>query len=358
MKTLALASLFLIGISINLSCDRSKSKAQSYYHLKGTISNIPITMQMHVYGHVISGVYWYDTKGKPINFSGDDTTLPGSIILKNYLNDAEETMILNKVGSDFMGSWSSNKKTGLLKVKLSESKNKIDFEYYSTDSIYEFKINNDQVTYSYSASMIWPTATDKFSKMLAKEIKSELTNDSLNNDKPDVFLINRQQEFLTEYKNLFDSLNTDLDYAFSMASHRNIELLYQNDYYLCTHIQFYDDGGGAHGYGGDIYKTYDIEHCRQVKLTDIFTASGLTMLPRLIEKQIKIDRGVRLSEPISSAGLFDQGVEEVTENFYLTPLGIGFVYNQYEIAPYASGPYDVFLYYNKLAAYLQPGFKK
>jgi len=358
MKTvLRLLSIFIWAL-ISQSCNTSQPKQQSYFYLKGNISSIPITMQMYIYGHQINGVYWYDTQGKPIDFFGDDTTLPGSIVLKNYINDGEETIILNKAGKDFSGTWSSTKKPGSLKVILSESKSNIEFDFYSTDSIYATQINGEEVTCSYSGSMIWPRGDDKFSKTLAHKIKLALSNDSLSSDQPDIFLKKRQTQYIDQSRKMFDSMSADQIHTFSMESYMNIGLLYQSKHNLCIRTRFYDYEGGAHGYGGDLYKTYDLESSEQLILDDIFTASGMEVLPLLIEKQIKQDRGLRSSDPISSAGLFDEGVVKVTDNFYLTPSGIGFFYNQYEIAPYASGQYDVFLNYDVLKNYLRPTFKK
>ena len=60
------------------------------------------------------------------------------------------------------------------------------------------------------------------------------------------------------------------------------------------------------------------------------------------------------SQSLKDAGFFTDPVKP-TDNFYITGEGIGFFYNQYDIAPYASGSIDVFIPFRELKDVLVAG---
>jgi hypothetical protein len=53
------------------------------------------------------------------------------------------------------------------------------------------------------------------------------------------------------------------------------------------------------------------------------------------------------SQSLADAGFFSDTIKPA-DNFYITRDGIGFYYNQYDIAPYASGAFDIFIPFSEL----------
>ena len=55
--------------------------------------------------------------------------------------------------------------------------------------------------------------------------------------------------------------------------------------------------------------------------------------------------------PLSTGYYFEDSVESL-ENFYLTPRGIGFHWDHYEIAPYSVGPIEIVIPYEDVGELL------
>ena len=62
------------------------------------------------------------------------------------------------------------------------------------------------------------------------------------------------------------------------------------------------------------------------------------------------------TDALTEAGLFENKIE-ANDNFYLTGKGLGFMYNPYEIGPFAMGEIDLFISFKDLDEFLQPAFK-
>ena len=60
------------------------------------------------------------------------------------------------------------------------------------------------------------------------------------------------------------------------------------------------------------------------------------------------DNKVSTRQEVEDLGYGSTGELEPTENFYLTPQGITFYYNIYEIAPYVMGPTSITLPYERI----------
>lgn len=100
--------------------------------------------------------------------------------------------------------------------------------------------------------------------------------------------------------------------------------------------------GGAHPNSVWVYQVVDLSNGKTVRLSELIAAESMEAFNRLRFKKFESDwnsRGEDLKwqdyffpESFVEGGPFYQN-----ENFYVRPEGITFFYNQYEIAPYASG---------------------
>ena len=71
-------------------------------------------------------------------------------------------------------------------------------------------------------------------------------------------------------------------------------------------------------------------------------------LTQLLWQQLIEENHVSTRQEIEDLGYGSTGELEPTENFYLTPKGITFYYNIYEIAPYVMGPTQITLPYESI----------
>lgn len=96
--------------------------------------------------------------------------------------------------------------------------------------------------------------------------------------------------------------------------------------------------GGAHPNADISYFTFDALTGKAIELKDITTDPDA--LVKVVEDAIRKEFKIADNETMESAGFFiEEGATHVAlpVNYQLTPTGIKFIYNQYEIAPYALG---------------------
>lgn len=102
----------------------------------------------------------------------------------------------------------------------------------------------------------------------------------------------------------------------------------------------YDYTGGAHGNGYYFTMTFDLENERILSLEDVF-APNANFLPT-ISALVRADLSARLVE-MSDPEWIASGTSENIDNyqdFVLTPEGILFLFEPYQVAAYAAGPQE------------------
>jgi len=120
------------------------------------------------------------------------------------------------------------------------------------------------------------------------------------------------------------------------------------DTLLCYVITRASYMGGAHGiYGTECYN-YSLAGGYEITTADLFTETQLERLNRLIREDIYEQYGVRSDEELETKGFFPEYIG-VTENFLVTPEGITFYYNPYDIGCYALGSVEVSVSREQLA---------
>ena len=100
--------------------------------------------------------------------------------------------------------------------------------------------------------------------------------------------------------------------------------------------------GGAHGMYGTECHTYSLHDGFELSLSDLFSEKALQRLDTLIREKIAVQYNATTDEELSRAGFFPEYIAP-TENFRITPEGITFYYNPYDIGCYALGAVDVAL---------------
>lgn len=113
----------------------------------------------------------------------------------------------------------------------------------------------------------------------------------------------------------------------------NSEVLYNNNGFLAYGVHEFSYTGGAHGNGASSFLLYDLDKRKQVKLSDIFGKDDLEKLEKKIYEQIKNERKLSDAEMRNEYNL----PIKPNDNFYITPKGLHFYYNAYELTSYAMG---------------------
>lgn len=138
--------------------------------------------------------------------------------------------------------------------------------------------------------------------------------------------------------------NIEVDFAIGMSYtvELNSEVLLQTNKLISLQMDGYTFSGGAHGYYYTVLNTFDIATAESLRLGDL--VSDTTALRPLLERAFVDDH----EEDIPNVTLKDLLLDPeqplaLPLNYCIVPSGIRFIYNPYEVAPYAVGQTDITL---------------
>lgn len=130
-------------------------------------------------------------------------------------------------------------------------------------------------------------------------------------------------------------------------------LIYNSNGYAVLSVGNYAYTGGAHGMYGQTMLCMDMKQKKELALQDLVNIDSASLQP-LLERHFRTRYQIAGNKPLTEV-LFEDRLA-LTDNFYFTPRGIGFIYQPYEVAAYAYGLIDVWVPYTDLKPYLQPEF--
>lgn len=111
--------------------------------------------------------------------------------------------------------------------------------------------------------------------------------------------------------------------------------------------------GGAHPAHSVRHLVFDLSTGRRLGISDFVPDDRRAGLARRVREAILARRGLPLTATNEEAGLLaDARIDPC--NFFLDLRGLGFTFNEYEIAPYATGAIEVILPFNAVADLLLP----
>lgn len=129
--------------------------------------------------------------------------------------------------------------------------------------------------------------------------------------------------------------NHKAEYEISVESEGSVV-----DTLLCYMIYRSSYLGGAHGMYSTEYHTYSLTDGYELSAADLLGEEKMEPLQALIRTKLCRTYNAATDEELSAAGFFPDYIS-VTDNFRITPQGMIFHYNPYEIACYANGEIDV-----------------
>lgn len=167
----------------------------------------------------------------------------------------------------------------------------------------------------------------------------------LNNEKQNYFK-KTKQDFKEGYSSDFQKIWYQ-DSNMKIISNKNDILV----------IQYSSSGylGGAHGFYGESYKNFDLKNNKVFQLTDIFkNLEKINWNDILMKKFNQLDFDGEKKGDNKDILLVDK--IPANNNFYFDEKNFTFVYNQYEIAPYAVGVVEIHVPFSELKPYLKQEF--
>lgn len=177
----------------------------------------------------------------------------------------------------------------------------------------------------------------EFSKSLILTSKEDILN--LEND-----LQLEYKESLSNYmEDAKDYINNEPSYIFYNTLNDKTNLFYQegNLRVLSNYVDTYT--GGAHPNHSYAYTVF-LED-KKLSTDDILKKDTVNSLKSKLWLDVKED------------SLIEKSDFYITSNFFLSPYGITFVYNPYEVTPYAVGTKELFYTYGEIYDFLSDDFK-
>lgn len=214
------------------------------------------------------------------------------------------------------------------------------------------KKNSPKKIYIYEVAT--PKSDDREYQWLIKEIKDilKIPIDSNVESGIEDLIAKDSKEYIEIAKDLF----TGNDEYLEMMNHeRNVFLKpsFNANGYLTLSFNVSAYEGGAHGSYAFIMYNYDVINIKKLTLSEVINVDTV-VLQQLLEKELRKEFSLSPNESLTSV-LFEENIK-LNNNFYLTNEGLGFMYNTYEIAPYATGAISLLIPYSELKSLLVQSF--
>ncbi|MFC2082176.1 DUF3298 domain-containing protein [Bacteroidota bacterium] len=154
------------------------------------------------------------------------------------------------------------------------------------------------------------------------------------------------QQYIDNYK---DFLSQYPDYSIGWKEQKDVSILLNKHGVLSLKLFDFGFMGGAHPNTAIAFENFNLQSGKPIKLSDLFKKGYRNSLTRLAEREFQSVRGLEKGADYDSLGFrFENNQFSLTDNFAMTDTALIFLYNSYEIAPYAFGQTEIRLAYNNL----------
>ncbi len=127
---------------------------------------------------------------------------------------------------------------------------------------------------------------------------------------------------------------------------------------VCVAFQDWSFTGGAHGNGATTYFIFDRQTGGAFDPHKILRPDHHQAVTTLIRRELRKARGLRPSEPLSKADIWEEDVKSAAAELHPGPDGLGFHFNAYSIGPFVIGETDITVPWSDLRAHLTQGFRE
>ena len=135
-------------------------------------------------------------------------------------------------------------------------------------------------------------------------------------------------------------------YSYTREAETKVE--YYDKHLLTYRFYMEEFTGGAHPVYFTYFQNIDLRTLKQIELNDLLVGEYDEELTEMLIAQLMQNMGAETKDELEEMGYGTTAEIIPTENFKLTPGGISFLYNIYEIAPYVLGPVEIDLSFEQL----------
>jgi len=221
---------------------------------------------------------------------------------------------------------------------------------YSTQTIHERAADcgNKPDSACTSVNITYPVFKDR--AVLNDTIKHKLLNMFMLGEKADTNLNNMAKAFIRSYA---DFKKTDPKSVMYYTLDSYAKVIGQDSALIQMEYGGYVFQGGAHGGSFTGFINWDGKTNKKVTLDDILVEGYKPELTKIAEGIFRKNEKLNPAEPLDNY-FFDKNKFALNENYSITPTGIRYIYNQYEIKPYAAGQTELLLPYSTIKKLMRP----
>jgi len=312
--------------------DTKRDSDSFYIHLNGTAGATEAGADMFKQDDNIVLVYYADNEKENITFTGK-MRKDGKMNLKSIKSEVKKPVTIDATlkGKKLSGTLTSAGKDSPLELK----ENYKNSEKFKSFNFFDELKDGDEQKYFMQMVYFQPE-----NKTIADTIyKHYFTEEAQSAKNVDEAMKLDNESFLSYYK---EAQNDEM----YMGWNRNIisDIVYNDKSFLCYAIHWDEFSGGAHPNYSSSFYIFDLKTSKLLKTADILANKDDKFWSDLIYNTLKTDR--EISDEEMADTYFELPIKP-GESIYITNYGIGFSYSPYEIAPYVSGPDDVFFPFTK-----------
>ena len=227
----------------------------------------------------------------------------------------------------------------------------IPFEYHETFKLSEHASDSPTLKFDFSLSLIDAgdsIATDNINQAIAYTLFESSSNSIT--EACESFIAQRKKEYLELLPEYINSKENDMPavwfYNYCIAN-SEVENGYKG--YINYTIMWEEFSGGMHPYSFYTVLNFNPETGEEIVLSDILKENYEEPLTQILIKNLAKQLQVENIEGIKEKGyLYRDNEMFISNNFILDNEKIVFIYNKYEIAPYAFGDIMINVTYDEL----------
>jgi hypothetical protein len=133
-----------------------------------------------------------------------------------------------------------------------------------------------------------------------------------------------------------------------------LKVLLQKPGFISFSLNTLDYTGGAHVNPSFRYLNYDLSTHRLIKLDELLKPGAKPQLVKIAERIFRKNEGLSETASLANGYFFTNNQFALNENFLIKADGIEFLYNPYEIKPYASGKTRLQIPYEQIKTLIKP----
>ncbi len=243
-------------------------------------------------------------------------------------------------------------------------KQSLEIEYFTLER--EYYLSEEDSTagnLSFSAELELPVKyyNQEVLKSLQQQIIGKVLGEVFNSFPIDSVLVKYSNTLFEEYRKSNEPFLKQLSelkgskaFLDNMVAIQGIAM-YLDDQILSYSYERYAYMGGAHGNSSRFLYNFDLRTALPITEKDLFIENYEILLAQIIKEKI-VDDNAEI-ESVADLNDFDFFEDQIhpNDNFFITPDGLAYVYNPYDIAPYSTGQIGVLVTYDTLKPILRPG---